>query len=268
VPNIEPETKDPDYDGYSKSLEKILDGVTKDYWVSYVDVNRHQVNIAKTYLWVSAAQLGVYAAAYKEFHSEIFGHSCFLVIGILAFSSCCIAFGICLYAIPSRKGYKLIPDIGWGEFSQEAYSYLDEGNARVYASLLTSLIAKIDNALQHNFHTNQVRASILRYTSWFLIFSFILAVFLAASLSVDNLLKISAKNKVYEMSNEDSTSQNNTTSSSSATVTPTAKLQVPQPPPPANITGNSKSTFALENYHALDSASQATIIIENKSVKK
>lgn len=198
MPDIESKTFEHDYEGYSKSLEKILDGATKDYWVSYVDVNRHQVSIAKTYLWVSAAQLGVYTAAYEKFHNEIFNHSCLIVIGILAFVLCCIAFGICLYAIPSRKGYKLIPDVGWGEFSNEAYTNLDGGNERVYATLLTSFIAKVDNALQHNFRTNQDRASKLRLTSWFLIISFILAVFLAASLTVENSYLFSPKQLTKE----------------------------------------------------------------------
>ena len=39
-----------DYEGYEKALERSLALAEKDYWTQYVDINRHQVNVSKTYL--------------------------------------------------------------------------------------------------------------------------------------------------------------------------------------------------------------------------
>ncbi|MEJ2060630.1 MAG: hypothetical protein P8Y64_09115 [Gammaproteobacteria bacterium] len=110
--------KEYDYEGYAKSLEKVLDGVTKDYWTSYIDINRHQVAVGRTYLWVSAALVGIYAAGFKYFNIEIISSFILTVLGMLSLILAFLAFGICLYAIPARKGYKTIPIKGWGEFSR------------------------------------------------------------------------------------------------------------------------------------------------------
>jgi hypothetical protein len=81
-----------DYEGYTKSLEKILDGVTKDYWATRIDDARHQVGIAKTYLWVSAALIGAYVTAYEKFHDYLLNYSCLILLGGMSFLLCCIAF--------------------------------------------------------------------------------------------------------------------------------------------------------------------------------
>jgi hypothetical protein len=102
-----------DYEGYAKILEKTLDACQKDYWTQYIDINRHQINVAKTYLWVSAALLGAYAAGYDRFSEFIISSAvCGQVFFSLSFLVGVIAFGICLYAIPARKGYLPIPNRG------------------------------------------------------------------------------------------------------------------------------------------------------------
>lgn len=258
------EAKEPDYEGYIKALEKILDGVTKDYWASYIDISRHQVNVGKTYLWVSAALIGSYVAAYEKFkdHLHLQDNYCFVVFIGFAFLLCCVAFGICLYAIPARKGYMAIPNKGWGEFSSEVYSYLEQDNPRIYAALLTSLISKIDHAYAHNFKTNQARAKLLRFTSWMLISSFIFAVF-----STTSLLNISTNhNEENKVTDTSATNQSNTpsptTSSTPSTPIEPKKLQVPKPPPSADI-GVSKTTT-----HAFDSATPTkTFSLEDRKGK-
>lgn len=177
-----------DYEGYAKSLEKILDGVTKDFWASYIDVSRHQVGVAKTYLWVSAALLGAYVAVFEKLKEQILANSCLLFIGVIAFSLSCFAFGICLYSIPARKGYKTIPQTGWGEFSHEAYNLTKENKHKVYPAFLSSLISKYDYAFEHNFSTNQARAKLLRITSWLLVGSFSAAIFVAGSSALGLLI--------------------------------------------------------------------------------
>jgi hypothetical protein len=41
---------DYDYQSYEKCLEKILESTQKDYWAQYIDINRHQVIVGRTYL--------------------------------------------------------------------------------------------------------------------------------------------------------------------------------------------------------------------------
>lgn len=226
-----------DYKGYTESLEKILEGATKDYWTSYVDINRHQVNVGKTYLWVAAALIGIYAAAYEKFQDQFFLNSCFIVLGIIAFSLSALAFGICLYAIPARKGYKTIPDKGWGEFSNEAYEILKADSKQVYATFLTSHISKIDHAFAYNFKTNQNRAWLLRFTSWLLIISFAVAIFVASSVSINTLINHNTPSEVQTMSDDDTNTQSSTE----------PKLDVPKPPPPADTGSSSVSTHSVDN---------------------
>src|SRR3989344_7766192 len=116
-----------DYSSYEKSLEKVLESAQRDYWAQYVDINRHQVAVARTYLWVSVALLGAYAAAYQHFQSQFAASApCVMFIAIATFALGVGAFGICLYAIPSRKAYRLVPNQGWGEFSKSAYKLLEQ----------------------------------------------------------------------------------------------------------------------------------------------
>lgn len=165
-----------DYEGYEKSLERSLALAEKDYWSQYIDVNRHQVNVAKTYLWVAAALLGSYAAIIGKYPQHIITNTCVSLLAFLSITTSVIAFGICLYAIPARKGYKAIPEISWGEFPSLANQSLTSKGQRVYITLLTDLNNKVDKANCHNVATNQKRATLLRRTSWVLIASFSLAV--------------------------------------------------------------------------------------------
>lgn len=231
----------PDYEGYTKSLEAILDGVKKDYWCSYVDINRHQVNVGRTYLWVSAALLGVYVAGFDRATGQIMAAPYLVALTLLSFALACVAFGTCLYAIPARNGYKAIPNAGWGEFSERAYDILSCGSDNVYATFLTEHISKIDHAFAHNFKTNQRRAKLLRQTSWLLIASFTLAVTVALSVLVQSLPFTKENLKV---SNDKTT----TTNGSAQPASPQPQLNVPKPPPPANIGGGNVSTHSLESF--------------------
>jgi len=177
-----------DYDNYVKSLEKILSMTEKDYWSQYIDVNRHQVNVAKTYLWVAAALLGAYAALYSQYKNAIVTLGlCTLSLIVISILSAVIAFGLCLCAIPARKGYKSIAEISWGEFAEQAYSLLSEKRKNMYISILTKLIDNIDSSNYYNVRTNEKRATQLRITSWILIVSFCFSVISALSLSLSNL---------------------------------------------------------------------------------
>ncbi len=220
-----------DYEGYASSLEKVLEGVTKDYWASYVDINQHQVAVGRTYLWVSAALIGVYAAGFEYFSSVIVESYVLAILGMLSLLLAFLAFGVCLYAIPARDGYKTIPVKGWGEFSHEAYRLLNEKSQILYPSFLTHLISRIDTAFEFNFKTNQKRARLLRTTSWLLIASFCVAVATFTGAVVERHSLFMVKEGV-KMSDENSSGKNQPTNSGEQT-----SPAVPEPPPPADIGG-------------------------------
>lgn len=176
------------YTEYKEALEKILEGATHDYWVQYVDINRHQVGVAKTYMWVAVALMGGYMAAFKliDFESSIYPSS-FITFFIIALLLVVTSFGLCLYAIPARKGYKLIAPKSWGEFSQNANSRLTKKENNIYISTLNELIDKTDSGVIHNLNTNNSRAKLLRATSWLLLGSFLVAVLASISLGAANI---------------------------------------------------------------------------------
>jgi hypothetical protein len=61
---------DYDYQSYEKSLEKVLESTQKDYWAQYIDINRHQVIVGRTYL----TRLGAYSAPFRPPIPEQIGH--------------------------------------------------------------------------------------------------------------------------------------------------------------------------------------------------
>jgi len=188
---VERKLEMPDYEGYVKSLERILEGVSKDYWSSFIDINRHAHNVGRVYLWVSGALFGVYLTALDKFFAEIIASSIvFFVLVPLSFLLVILAFGISLYAMPAKKGYKPIPQKGWGEFSHEAYRLLKKGSPQVYASFLTHFISRIDHAFAYNVKTNKKRASLLRKASGCLLASFLFAIASLMIWSFQNLITI------------------------------------------------------------------------------
>ncbi|MBK8536830.1 MAG: hypothetical protein IPL59_18055, partial [Candidatus Competibacteraceae bacterium] len=172
---------------YQKSLERTLALAEKDYWTQYIDVNRHQVNVAKTYLWVAVALIGSYTAVFSKYQS-MFAIGCATpTLAIITVSAAIIAFGICLYAIPARQGYRAISDSSWGEFTEQAHNLLQDDKKRIYIKILTSLCDSVDKANFHNVATNRGRAALLRQTSWILIVSFVSAILTFSSLFTNNL---------------------------------------------------------------------------------
>lgn len=235
------EEKKYDYEGYAESLEQILDGATKDYWTSYVDISRHQLNVSRTYLWVSAALLGIYGAAYEKFYENLLNSNlCLIALSLISFILCGIGFGMCLYAIPAREGYKPIYDIGWGEFSKQAYDLLEkERNKEIYISFLTSLIAKVDSAIKHNVSTNLRRAKQLRFTSWFLIVSFLIAIIVALSVTIMTLTYSTKEKTAMNDTNKEIQAQNREQNTEQ-------RPNVPIPPPPAEIISKGSNTLAMD----------------------
>lgn len=175
-----------DYEGYEKSLEKILEQASKDYWNQHIDINRHQINVARTYMWVSAALVGFYFTAISQIikldvSSNLY--PCFWLLAGGAVLSTAVAFGICLYALPGRKGYLKVND-SWSKFSLDAYGLLESESTAIYRSILTDMIEKFDLASEHGRRTNSTRAKLLRKTSMALITAFILGLITALYIGI------------------------------------------------------------------------------------
>lgn len=190
---MDKETEEYDYAQYNESLSKILEHSAKDYWCQLIDINRHQVAVARTYLWVSAALLGAYFAALSTLvgNSVPFGSSCAVLLSAIAIVLAAAAFGVCLYALPGRKGYLTVCD-SWRTLTGNAYRSLENKSSSIYAETLTSLIEKYDVATDHGRGTNQTRAKLLRINSWILIGSFSSAVFSATIYTIDYLINLGA----------------------------------------------------------------------------
>jgi len=224
------------YDSYEKSLERLLAISEKDYWTQYVDINRHQVNVAKTYLWVSAALLGAYFTILVKYNSFVIASQCSVLFSVLGVFSAVLAFGICLYAIPARKGYKAIPHQSWGEFSLLSNQLLKNKEKNIYIKVLTDLLDKVDTANHHNLLTNKKRALLLRKTSWVLIASFVFALLSGVTSTISVVININSQTMEQAMPEND-----NTESQSTET-----KPDVPTPQGPISGGSSDVSTHSVD----------------------
>lgn len=239
-----------DYGSYEKTLERILSLSETDYWTQYVDINRHQVNVAKTYLWVSVALLGGYFSVINRYSEYISNDTFSMVFTFIGVFSAIFAFGLCLYALPARQGYKAIPNESWGDFSLLAHNLLQNKESNIYITVLTDLVDKVDIATYHNLSTNRKRALLLRKTSWVLIASFVFAIFAVATSTVSISF-----NKHEQIERVTMTDNNEPTDTGTDNKKEESSPNVPTPAGP--LTGNDiiDSVIATE-----DSKPDATII--------
>ncbi|EKO5192361.1 hypothetical protein P0J08_004270 [Vibrio vulnificus] len=232
-----------DYESYEKGLKLVVDLAEKDYWNQYTNINAYQVSVAKTYLWISAALLGAFVAAYDRYSVFVLSSGFTLLLALISIVSVVIAFGICIYAIPARKGYRAIPDISWGEFSKQSHTYLCEKQSNAYAYLLSGVVDKIDAATVHNIQTNQERAKLLRITSWVLIASFSFAVVTAMTASLNHYIEL----KTIQKKEVPMTEQNTTNSS---TQTQTSAPDVPTPAGPITAQSLTQTSGRILNTNS------------------
>ncbi len=211
------------YSEYERALDKVLEQAVKDYWTQYIDINRHQADVARTYLWVSAAMLGSYSTIAHfiglDFTNLFYW---FIIPGIFAVLFAIIAFGVCLFALPSRKGYMRIGE-SWGTYSQMAYDGLCRKEQSLYRNTVTALIDDFDAAAVHNLNTNLRRAKLLRLTSWLLLISFCFGLIGIATIGYQKI----ANYEGIEMTDDNSTP---TTGQGQTTATPEPDARPPKGP--------------------------------------
>jgi hypothetical protein len=218
-----------DYGSYEKSLTNILDQIQKEFWAIAVDWNRHQVIVGKNNLWVAAALIGAYATLYNKFHDTIDLTSCVGLLFCMSFTMAVTAFGLCLYGMPSRKGY-MLPC--WSKLTYDAYERLENKTDNSYVAYMTEMIKQTDELNKTNRSTNSKRSKIFRATSWLLIGSF----FLCLLFGVLYLFDISRNQECQSLSINTKKYvrciMNNEKSASNSQPEQTTKPNVPEPQKP------------------------------------
>ncbi|KYZ08716.1 hypothetical protein [Vibrio parahaemolyticus] len=236
-----------DYESYEKGLKIVIDLAEKDYWNQYTNINAYQVSVAKTYLWISAALLGAFVAAYDRYSTFILSSGFTLLLALISIITVVLAFGICIYAIPARKGYKSIPKVSWGEFSQINHNYLCEKKSNSYAYLLSNIVDRLDAATHYNIQTNQERARLLRITSWVLIVSFSCSAVTAMTASLNHYIELNSTQIVeVSMMNQKSNSADNQSQ-------PASGPDVPTPAGPISADSTTKPDGKVLNTSSEDS---------------
>jgi len=148
--------------------------------------------------------IGTFSAAANFLTNiNLINKPCVILLGGIAFILSIVAFGVCLYSLPARKGYMRVGE-SWGTFSKLAYDKLCEKKQSAYRDTISSLIDEFDSAALHNLNTNNQRAKLLRITSWVLIFSFCLGLLTTISAGIEY---VSQKNNMEESMTTNSTNQ-------------------------------------------------------------
>lgn len=174
---------DIDYDaeGYSNTLDKLVTMSEKEYYTHLVDINRHQVIVAKTLLWLSIVIIGFDIGFVEWSYSKVLEDKeripmltpSFIFVG---FSMLCgvIGFAFASLAIPAFGGYEPLYKKSWGEYSNNAFNDFEKGSDSVYSNALTDILSQLDLACSVGSNTNSKRGDKLRKSSYLSIASVIL----------------------------------------------------------------------------------------------
>lgn len=166
------DAEDYDNEGYQKSLERLVLMSEKEYYTHLIDINRHQVTVARVLLWLSVVLVGFDVAliewTYRKvesFHDVIpLLTGCYIAF-VLSIISGVLTFSLSAYAIPAFGGYQPLYEKSWAEYAQRAHKNLADCHDSVYESTLTELLARADEACIVGNETNGKRGLLLRYAS-------------------------------------------------------------------------------------------------------
>lgn len=177
------EQSESDFDnvGYTKSLEKLVTMSEKEYYVQFVDINRHQIVVARTILWLLVIIIGFDIALMEWIYNKLSAlddkvvtltpiYFC-LILSIISSVS---AFYFSVMSIPAFGGYLSLYRNSWAEYSNSSFKHFEEQGANVEAYTLNRLLERLDKACKKGHSTNRDRAIKLRTSSILLIASIIL----------------------------------------------------------------------------------------------
>lgn len=161
-----------DSEGYSNSLEKLVTMSEKEYYVHLVDINRHQVVVARTLLWMSVILIGFDITVVEWAYSKtvklpdlipILTPFYFFVISSIVLSVAAFAFSA--IAIPAFGGYEPLYENSWADYSNSAHEKLLKGDDSIYMNTLNELLTNLDAACDKGNTTNGARGLKLRVSS-------------------------------------------------------------------------------------------------------
>jgi hypothetical protein len=160
-------------EGYQKTLERLVVMSEKEYYTQIVDINRHQVSVARILAWLAVVLTGFNAALfdwiyikYVDFDNSVLVLTvCFLPLSF-AMVTGALAFISAILAIPAIGGYDILYSQSWAEHLNKAYGLLHEKSTAVYETALTDLISRLDIACSNGAITNGKRGAYLRTSSY------------------------------------------------------------------------------------------------------
>lgn len=163
-----------DLEGYTKSLDKLVTMAEKEYYANLVDINRHQVNVARTLLWLAIVTLGFDISFIewsfekaKNFHKVVpFLTGCYIFVCLSALCNL-ISFGFAVCAIPAFGGYAPLYKKSWSEYAQPAFEKLHAGEDSIFATTLNEILTTVDATCIKGSETNASRGLKLRISSIF-----------------------------------------------------------------------------------------------------
>jgi len=166
------DTEDYDNEGYQKSLERLVLMSEKEYYTHLIDINRHQVAVARILLWLSVVLVGFDVALIEWTYRTVESSpdviplltSCYIAF-VVSIVSGVLAFSLSAYAIPAFGGYQPLYEKSWAEYAQRAYKNLADCHDSIYEATLTELLTRADEACIVGNETNGKRGLMLRYAS-------------------------------------------------------------------------------------------------------
>ena len=170
-----------DFDGYQKVLERLVLMSEKEYYTQIVDMNRHQVSVARILAWLAVVLAGFNVALFDWVYSKsvVFDNqmlilvACFLPLS-LAIVASALAFISAILAIPAIGDYDILYSESWAEHLITAHNSFKKESTTVYEIVLTDLIARLDSACSRGAMTNGKRGAYLRASSYATITSSVL----------------------------------------------------------------------------------------------
>lgn len=166
------DTQNYDNVGYQKSLERLVLMSEKEYYTHLVDINRHQVNVARILLWLSVVIVGFDVALIEWTYQQVedFPDAILLLTGsyiafALSIISGVLGFSLSAYSIPAFGGYQPLYENSWAEYAQRAHNNFSECHDSVYEETLNDLLTRTDEACIMGNETNGKRGLLLRFAS-------------------------------------------------------------------------------------------------------
>lgn len=161
-----------DMEGYQKTLERLVVMSEKEYYTQIVDINRHQVSVARILAWLAVVLIGFDIALFDWSYARVGQQPefmptltwCYLMF-TLAFLSAGFAFVAAIMAIPALGDYAILYDKSWSEYAEKAYDSVQTQSRVVYETTLNDLLGKLDSACFQGATTNGKRGRYLRLSS-------------------------------------------------------------------------------------------------------